>query len=136
MKSAAYKDALKAVDKAMGTVLDLYRELGLVSGRPSSPLRWRLRGDAILLGWGDEQAAAVPVMPWIAIVRLCGRPAGVDHRYRCEIMRSDLPLILNGKPPVKDRRHSRLLVSPSCNRGDRCMQRRQISWGGRRSRWS
>ena len=29
-KSAAYKDALKAVDKAMGTVLDLYRDLGLI----------------------------------------------------------------------------------------------------------
>ena len=52
-KSAAYKDALKAVDKAMGTVLDLYRELGLIKRttifatslsafgrRNSPPVRW------------------------------------------------------------------------------------------------
>lgn len=48
-KSVAYKDALKAVDKAMGTVLDLYREQRFdQADHGVCHLAECLRGDAIL----------------------------------------------------------------------------------------
>jgi len=67
-KSAAYKDALKAVDKAMGTVLDLYRELGLIKRTTIFATSLSAFGETQFSSGevGSEQAAAVPVVPWIA----------------------------------------------------------------------
>ena len=67
-KSAAYKDALKAVDKAMGTVLDLYRELGLMKRTTVFATSLSAFGETQFSS-GDmsaDQAGAVPVVPWIA----------------------------------------------------------------------
>ncbi|MEP7150307.1 MAG: alkaline phosphatase family protein [Nitrospira sp.] len=67
-KSAAYKDALKAVDKAMGTVLDLYRDLGLIKRTTVFATSLSAVGE-MQFSAGDESAEQtnnVPVVPWIA----------------------------------------------------------------------
>ena len=67
-KSAAYKDALKAVDKAMGPVLDLYRDLGLIKRTTIFATSLSAFGETQFSSgeMSGEQAAAVPVVPWIA----------------------------------------------------------------------
>jgi hypothetical protein len=67
-KSPAYKDALKAVDKAMGTVLDLYRELGLLKRTTVFATSLSAVGETQFSA-GDvssDQANHVPLVPWIA----------------------------------------------------------------------
>lgn len=67
-KSAAYKDALKAVDKAMGAVLDLYRDLGLIKRTTVFATSLSAVGETQFSA-GDvpaEQATNVPLVPWIA----------------------------------------------------------------------
>ena len=67
-KSAAYKDALKAVDKAMGMVLDLYRELGLIQRTTVFATSLSALGETQFSA-GDvsgDQASNVPLVPWIA----------------------------------------------------------------------
>ena len=67
-KSAAYKDALKAVDKAMGTVLGLYRELGLTKRTTVFATSLSAFGETQFSSgeMSADQASAVPVVPWIA----------------------------------------------------------------------
>mgnify|MGYP003561901727 FL=1 len=67
-KSVAYKDALKAVDKAMGTVLDLYREHGLIKRTTVFATSLSAFGETQFSAGevSGEQAGNVPVVPWIA----------------------------------------------------------------------
>lgn len=67
-KSAAYKDALKAVDKAMGTVLDLYRDLGLIKRTTIFATSLSAFGETQFSSgeMSADQANAVPLVPWIA----------------------------------------------------------------------
>lgn len=67
-KSVAYKDALRAVDKAMGTVLDLYRELGLMKRTTVFATSLSAFGETQFSSGevSADQTAAVPVVPWIA----------------------------------------------------------------------
>ncbi|MCE3223995.1 MAG: uncharacterized protein K0S58_2175 [Nitrospira sp.] len=67
-KSAAYKDALKAVDKAMGTVLDLYRELGLIKRTTIFATSLSAVGETQFSAGevSGAQANNVPMVPWIA----------------------------------------------------------------------
>ena len=67
-KSPAYKDALKAVDKAMGTVLDLYQELGLMKRTTVFATSLSAFGGTQFSSGevAADQTAAVPVVPWIA----------------------------------------------------------------------
>lgn len=67
-KSPAYKDALKAVDKAMGTVLDLYRELDLLKRTTVFATSLSAVGETQFSA-GDassDQVNNVPLVPWIA----------------------------------------------------------------------
>lgn len=67
-KSVEYKDALRAVDKAMGAVLDLYRDLGLIKRTTVFVTSLSAVGETQFSA-GDvpgEQAGNVPVVPWIA----------------------------------------------------------------------
>lgn len=67
-KSVEYKDSLKAVDKAMGAVLDLYRDLGLLKRTTVFATSLSAVGETQFSA-GDmsgEQANNVPVVPWIA----------------------------------------------------------------------
>jgi hypothetical protein len=67
-KSVEYKDSLKAVDKAMGAVLDLYRDLGLLKRSTVFATSLSAVGETQFSA-GDmsgEQASHVPVVPWIA----------------------------------------------------------------------
>ena len=67
-KSVAYKDALKAVDKAMGTVLDLYRDLGLIKRTTVFATSLSAFGETQFSAGevSGDQANNVPVVPWIA----------------------------------------------------------------------
>lgn len=67
-KSTAYKDALKAVDKAMGTVLDLYRELGLIKRTTVFATSLSAIGETQFSAGevSSEQAKHIPMVPWIA----------------------------------------------------------------------
>ncbi len=66
--SAAYKDALKAVDKAMGTVLDLYREHGLIKRTTVFATSLSAFGETQFSSGevSGESANHLPVVPWIA----------------------------------------------------------------------
>ena len=67
-KSVAYKDALKAVDKAMGTVLDLYRDLGLLKRTTVFATSLSAFGETQFSSGevSADQANSLPVVPWIA----------------------------------------------------------------------
>lgn len=67
-KSAEYRDSLKAVDKAMGSVLDLYRELDLMKSTTLFVTSLSPVGESrISAGEGEhDQAAEAPRIPWIA----------------------------------------------------------------------
>jgi hypothetical protein len=67
-KSAAYKDALKAVDKAMGTVLDIYRDLGLIKRTTVFATSLSAVGETQFSSGevSNGQSNNVPVVPWIA----------------------------------------------------------------------
>lgn len=67
-KSAAYKDALKAVDKAMGTVLDIYRDLGLIKRTAVFATSLSAVGETQFSSGevSNGQSNNVPVVPWIA----------------------------------------------------------------------
>lgn len=67
-KSAEYRDALKTVDKAMGAVLDLYRELNLLKRTTIFVTSLSNVGES---GLSDTEASAdhtaeAPRVPWIA----------------------------------------------------------------------
>jgi len=67
-KSPAYKESLKTVDKAMGAVLDLYRQLGLLNRTTIFATSLSAVGESQFSA-GDGAGApssALPVVPWIA----------------------------------------------------------------------
>ncbi|MBX3236925.1 MAG: alkaline phosphatase family protein [Nitrospiraceae bacterium] len=67
-KSPAYKESLKTVDKAMNSVLDLYRQLGLLSRTTIFATSLSAVGEGQFSSGEGPAApsAAVPVVPWIA----------------------------------------------------------------------
>ena len=60
--SRAYKDALRTVDSAMGSILELYRELGLIEQTAVFVTALNGRGAAK----ASANGAGVPHVPWIA----------------------------------------------------------------------
>jgi arylsulfatase A-like enzyme len=67
-QSADYRESLKAVDKAMGSVLDLYKELGLLKRTTVFVTSLSSVGEpSISAGEGQsDQSGEVPKIPWIA----------------------------------------------------------------------
>ena len=67
-KSADYRESLKAVDKAMGSVLDLYRELNLLKRTTVFVTSLSTAGEAgISTAEGqNDQSGEAPRIPWIA----------------------------------------------------------------------
>jgi arylsulfatase A-like enzyme len=64
-KSADYRESLKAVDKAMGSVLDLYRDLGLLARTTIFVTSLSTIGEASISA-GEGQSGEAPRIPWIA----------------------------------------------------------------------
>lgn len=64
-KSRAYRDALRSADAAMGSVLDLYRDLGLL--KQTAIIVTALSGYGVQPGENGQPASeALPRVPWIA----------------------------------------------------------------------
>lgn len=66
-KSAEYRDSLKTVDKAMGAVLDLYREFDLMKTTTVFVTSLSTSGDSVISAEDvqNEQEGEAPRIPWI-----------------------------------------------------------------------
>jgi hypothetical protein len=64
-KSADYRESLKTVDRAMGSVLDLYRELDLLKRTTVFVTSLSTIGEPSISA-GEGQSGEAPLIPWIA----------------------------------------------------------------------
>ncbi len=64
--SRAYRDALRTVDTAMGSILDIYKELGLLGRTTVMVTSLSGMGEGKPGGNGQQAASDLPRVPWIA----------------------------------------------------------------------